>query len=74
MGYIIMCTDNEDNEIRRIVWQYEVVTLRGSLASVNLSVRPFNTYRCRMASMNGNGIGFRGSLVSLMTDENRTYL
>lgn len=69
LGYIIMCRDNENAEIRRIVWQFEVAELRGSLASVNLSVRPFTRYQCFMASVNGNGVGFYGSSVIVNTDE-----
>lgn len=65
LGYIIMCRVGVTVEIRRTVWMFEVVELRGAIASMNLSARPFTTYQCSMASFNGNGIGFYGSRVEL---------
>jgi hypothetical protein len=76
LGYIVMCQDRRedtDHEIRKIVWRFEVEELRGSIASVNLSARPFTDYRCSMSSLNGNGIGFSGSSVSVQGVELGTF-
>ncbi len=54
------------------MWQSEVDDF--SHANVNLSVRPFTTYQCFMASFNSNGMGFFGTRVIVETEELREFL
>ena len=61
--------DDMENEIRKIVWQFEFEGSNGVIVNTNLSVRPFTQYFCMISSLNSYGIGYAGSKVHVETYE-----
>ncbi len=70
LGYVVVCQDDDGNDdVRKIVWHYEVANDSDGIGSTNLSMRPYTLYRCMMASLNRYGLGFFGAIDSLRTPE-----
>lgn len=66
LGYVARCIDGSRNEIKRTILLSDVSdSLVGGIALANLSVMPYTDYDCSMATLNGNGLGFFGSVVSV---------
>lgn len=67
LGYIIRCRNirSPSDEIRKIVWRYELQIDQYNSTRVNFSAKPYRTYTCSMASINGYGTGLYGSRIDV---------
>ena len=64
LGYIIQCRSigNDGDEIRKIIWRRDLEIDQNSTFGVTtFSAKPFRTYQCSMAAINGYGTGLYGS-------------
>lgn len=76
LGYVIECRsiNNDEDEIRKIVWRDEVeLDQNESFGMTSFLAKPFRTYRCRMASINGNGVGLYGSNKDFNTPQQSNF-
>ena len=68
LGYIIQCRSISriGDEIRKIIWRNELdMDQNSSFGVTTFSVKPFRTYVCQMAAINGYGTGIYGSRVDV---------
>lgn len=67
LGYIIRCRNirSPSDEIRKIVWRNELQIDPYNSTRVNFLVKPYRTYTCDMASINGYGTGLYGSRIDV---------
>jgi len=72
LGYVASCEDEEEGtEVRKLVWQNEVMDSLNGVASTNLSLRPFTRYRCILEALNSYGRRSTSPINSLFTPQLR---
>ena len=72
LGYVIECRSNnrDEEEIRKIIWRDEIdLDQNQSFGMATFLAKPFRTYQCQMAAINGNGVGLYGSKNDVMTPQ-----
>ena len=67
LGYIIECRNIHrlGDGIRKIIWRDELQIDQYNSTRVNFSAKPYRTYTCTMASINGYGAGIFGSRIDV---------